>query len=126
MTPLDYVKDKKKKQLADNLEKTADFFMTSSDRVISPEKTEEGKREARYKSSAASFNKSTSIERLIEKAEHGEMMVTDDMVYPPTMSYLPTESLLTFMINRATKAKRGEDGKYGFIFWGVKRFQSIW
>ena len=47
----------------------------------------------------------------------GEIKITDQMVFPPTTVYLPTPELLTFMINRAVRAKKDpETGLYGFIF----------
>ena len=46
-----------------------------------------------------------------------DVKITDQMVFPPTTVYLPTPELLTFMINRAVRAKKDpETGLYGFIF----------
>ena len=110
MTPLDYVKDKKRYAIADEIEEK-DFFMTQSERM-SPDNEKLDKFYSSHDSSG--FEEIT--QRLIAKAERGEMKVSDDMVFPPTMSYLPSETVLTFMINRASKAKKGVDGNYGFIF----------
>ena len=55
-----------------------------------------------------------SAHRVEETLEHFE--ITDEMAFPPTMIYLPSTELLTFMINRAAKAKKDMEGNYGFIF----------
>ena len=53
----------------------------------------------------------------MDRMERGEIKITDDMVFPPTMVYLPSPELLTFMINRAANAKKDSvTGNYGFIF----------
>jgi len=52
----------------------------------------------------------------IDKLNKGPMEIPDDIVFPPNFSYLPSPELLTFMINRATKAKKDANGNYGFIF----------
>lgn len=59
---------------------------------------------------------SQSKTRLFEKLDNGEIHITDDMIIPPTFMYLPSEDMLTFMINRACKAEKDENGEYGYIF----------
>ena len=44
-----------------------------------------------------------------EKLQKGEIKITEEMVFPPTTIYLPTKELLTYMINRASVAKRNPD-----------------
>ncbi len=56
------------------------------------------------------------IKTWIDKLNKGPMEIPDDIVFPPNFSYLPSPELLTFMINRATKAKKDANGNYGFIF----------
>ena len=58
------------------------------------------------KSSEAFERANQENRRLTKRLEKGEIVITDEMVFPPTMIYMPSPQLLTFMINRAAKAKR--------------------
>ena len=59
-------------------------------------------KEYMMKSFTTSFHHSKTM--LADKLDRGEVHVTDDMVIPPTFTYLPSTEVITFMINRATKA----------------------
>ena len=52
----------------------------------------------------------------IDTLNKGPLEISDDIVFPPSFSFLPSQELLTFMINRATKAKKDANGNYGFVF----------
>ena len=58
----------------------------------------------------------SNTKKFRDKLERGDVKITDEMAFPPTMIYMPSPDLLTFMINRASKALRMENGKFGFIF----------
>ena len=55
-----------------------------------------------------------NVERLTSSLE--KFQITDEMAFPPTLVYIPSYELLTFMINRAAGAKKDISGNYGFIF----------
>lgn len=45
------------------------------------------------------------------------MKITDDMVCPPTFAYLPSPRMMTYMINRASRAEIDPaTGTYKFPF----------
>ena len=58
-----------------------------------------------------------SVDEVEEEKKNEEDKLDPNIVFPPTFKYLPTNKLMRYMINQALKAKKDENGDYGFLFW---------
>ena len=56
------------------------------------------------------------MKKLRERIDRNEVKLTDEMVFPPTFSYLPSPRLITYMINRASQAKQDPETKEYELF----------
>jgi len=112
MTPLDYVKDRKR-TVADAVEDQV-FITRTKDTILQVNSLEF--KDDKFYSTHSSQGFQTNTKRFRDKLERGDVKITDEMAFPPTIIYMPSPDLLTFMINRASKALRMENGKFGFIF----------
>ena len=55
-------------------------------------------------------------DKLRESLGQSDFVITEEMLFPPTMIYLPSPKFLKYMIKKAAKAKKDAKGSYGSIF----------
>ena len=90
------MKFRSQKHLADKIEEN--FFLTTViDQTTKHDEDKSNEIEASYSSKLRQTRK-----KFQEKLE--KFKITEEIAFPPTMAYLPSYELLTFMINRAAKA----------------------